>query len=526
MANRYNLQRVKRWVSVLSMVAGVMLSADHATAQPVADRIRTDMQALYQGLSGAANQVASNTMINAPGAFHGQTYNTYTGGSLMLRTPSKNIQLATIDMPRFAAGCGGIDMHLGAMSHLSGDQLVQFIQTAAAQTPGVLAQVAISAITPLLAGRLEWAKGIIDRINGFNLNSCQVAKSTVDGLAGAMTMANNSSCIDTAMYVRNMSAAEAQAECQNSNQQNAMLQQGKAHNPNMVPFTGNFVWEALKKSGAGLSREERELIMSVVGTVNFYGTNPPRDGVVLPTGDGAVPTSGDGMRSANVPPKTFVATVTDLHTLLWGHEDGANPDTVQLDVYRCPASLPPQAPSTEPNDPCWIPSVARISMPSFAAQVEADLNQIIDRVEDGDQPLTASQVSLLNRTTLPVWRMINIGTQTPGSSIARSLVAQYKEIIAADYVYVLMSSYVKAGLKAMNQQFNLTTAQADHIQRIIGYTAHQTDEIRAQRDAFQAKLTNMNSLSQELETIERNLRANMPTQVAGMLSMPGVLSGN
>ena len=69
-----------------------------------------------------------NTMFNnlgtignytAPGAFRGQTFNTYTGGSLFMRAPNKVYQLAAIQFPSAKAGCGGIDVFGGSFSHIS-----------------------------------------------------------------------------------------------------------------------------------------------------------------------------------------------------------------------------------------------------------------------------------------------------------------------------------------------------------------------------------------------------------------------
>src|SRR6267143_1536790 len=74
-------------------------------------------------LQGEVDQMFNNlgTIGNytAPGAFRGQTYNTYTGGSLFLRSPNKVYQLATIQFPYVKAGCGGIDVFGGSFSHLS-----------------------------------------------------------------------------------------------------------------------------------------------------------------------------------------------------------------------------------------------------------------------------------------------------------------------------------------------------------------------------------------------------------------------
>jgi conjugative transfer pilus assembly protein TraH len=51
----------------------------------------------------------------APGAFRGQTFNTYTGGNLMMRSPNRVYQLAAVQFPSARAGCGGIDVFGGSV---------------------------------------------------------------------------------------------------------------------------------------------------------------------------------------------------------------------------------------------------------------------------------------------------------------------------------------------------------------------------------------------------------------------------
>jgi conjugal transfer pilus assembly protein TraF len=49
----------------------------------------------------------------------GQTFNTYTGGNLYLRSPNKTYQLAAVQFPAAKGGCGGIDLFGGSFSHIS-----------------------------------------------------------------------------------------------------------------------------------------------------------------------------------------------------------------------------------------------------------------------------------------------------------------------------------------------------------------------------------------------------------------------
>jgi len=61
--------------------------------------------------------MASN--VTSPGSYKDQSGGYYTGGGVMARTGARNAQLATVQMPGFRAGCGGIDAWSGGFSHIS-----------------------------------------------------------------------------------------------------------------------------------------------------------------------------------------------------------------------------------------------------------------------------------------------------------------------------------------------------------------------------------------------------------------------
>ena len=64
--------------------------------------LNTEVNDMFNNLGAIGN-------YTAPGAFRGQTFNTYTGGNLLMRSPNKVYQLAAIQFPSAKAGCGGID---------------------------------------------------------------------------------------------------------------------------------------------------------------------------------------------------------------------------------------------------------------------------------------------------------------------------------------------------------------------------------------------------------------------------------
>jgi conjugative transfer pilus assembly protein TraH len=75
------------------------------------------------------NNLGAIGNYTAPGAFRGQTFNTYTGGSLMMRSPNKVYQLAAIQFPSAKAGCGGIDVFGGSFSHISATEFKNMLRT-------------------------------------------------------------------------------------------------------------------------------------------------------------------------------------------------------------------------------------------------------------------------------------------------------------------------------------------------------------------------------------------------------------
>ena len=101
--------RLLRKTIAFATISSLVLAA---VGRSWAGDLQTEVDSMFNNLGAIGN-------YTAPGAFRGQTYNTYTGGSIFLRSPNKVYQLATIQFPYVKAGCGGIDVFGGSFSHLS-----------------------------------------------------------------------------------------------------------------------------------------------------------------------------------------------------------------------------------------------------------------------------------------------------------------------------------------------------------------------------------------------------------------------
>ena len=135
--------------AVALAAALVVLSA----TLPARADLNSEVNDMFNNLGAIGN-------YTAPGAFRGQTYNTYTGGSLMMRSPNKVYQLAAIQFPSVKAGCGGIDVFGGSFSHISAQEFKNLLRNITAALPGIAFQLALEAVSPLLGGLTKWAKGL------------------------------------------------------------------------------------------------------------------------------------------------------------------------------------------------------------------------------------------------------------------------------------------------------------------------------------------------------------------------------
>jgi conjugative transfer pilus assembly protein TraH len=481
---------------VAAVTAASLLASTSVSVQAT---IRSEMNDLYNGLANLPGDVASGisegVMASGPSAFHGQTYHTYMGGRVFSRVPVRNIQLANIEMPHFSAGCGGIDMFLGSFSHLDGDKLVEFLRATAMSAVGVITQVALGAITPLLASKLEWAKDVIDKINGMNLNSCEAAQHMVAGGMNAMTADKNQQCIQRVMVYEGVDADQAKDRCSTVAGSDAVNANRADTDP--PPFTGNLTWEALRRTMGSASREEREMIMSMVGSEIYYPDTA-------------------GAAGASIPEKTSTARaplrlhpiVTDIATVLYGRE--ANPAAnghVMVTLWHCD------------DDACMNPTQEAVSIESYSERVGRLMHQLADAIRShSDLSGEAELIQFINQTTLPVYDMMSIGTEVRGSHMAEQLAETYRDVIAADYAWALLERNIKAGQMALSQKFKLSKPQEQEQSAIIRESRERLRDLNAQRQQALNKVADINNITVSLQTLQRTMSSHMPERVMAMTS--------
>jgi len=311
--------------------------------------------------------------------------------------------------------------------------------------------------------------------------------SLVNGVVGQYDNSIMSGCENISQYLGSVTdRADARVSCA-TNAPAVVKAAANSADPNLSNASfiqGNVVWDALNRVGGGISQQEKEFIMSIVGTVVLY---PPDD-----TGAGAAPAY-------------FAPTLVGLRDLLLGKADSATSGYVDVDVYQC----------DEPVQ-CMNPSKISVSVQPFTTQVTQRLqtisNNIATRTAQG-----SDDIGFINNTSEPVFKMLAIGNAVPGSNTAESLIATYKDVIALDYAETFLNRAIKQALSAFSQSLKRSEVEAKYIDNIRASATDALKLIAVEKQTAYGKVRSVSSMAQDLQNLERQLWSAMPPAVKSML---------
>lgn len=463
------------------LVAGLVaaaLAAEPTVGLP-AD-LNTEMQTMFNDLGTLGN-------VTSPGAFRGQAMNLYTGGSLMMRTPGRNYPLVNVQLPSLRAGCGGIDLYGGAFSFINKQQFISLLQNIGANAVGYAFKLALQSISPDIDKLLTELQDQINKINAMNINSCEAAQALVNGVVGEFDNSVQSGCANISQYLGTVAdRAEARLTCE-TNAPSVVKTAAGSGDPNVRNVTfvkGNVTWIALNQVGGAISQQEKEIIMSVIGTVILY---PPAD-------------DGSGASPRYVEP-----TITGLRDLLLGNADSATQGNVDVDVYVC----------DEPTD-CLNPTRTTVSVKPFTQLVTERLRRMSDNIVNRT-PQASDDIGFINNTSEPVYRMLAVANAVPGSGTAETLIETYKDVIALDYAETFLNRSLSQALSALSQALKRTKIEQKYLDAIKNNAQAAQRQLLAEKQTAYAKVRSVSSMTQDLQTLERQLWSDMPPAVKAML---------
>jgi conjugative transfer pilus assembly protein TraH len=243
-------------------------------------------------------------------------------------------------------------------------------------------------------------------------------------------------------------------------------------------------WLALNQVGGNISQQERELIMSLIGTVIL---TPPDD-----DGNGASP-------------RYMEPTITGVRDLLLGRAPSDTPGNVDVDVFVC----------DEPSE-CMNPVRTTVSVKPFTQLVTERLRRMSDNIVTRSAQ-SAADIGFINNTSEPVYRMLAVANAVPGSGTAETLIETYKDVIALDYAETFLSRSLTQAMAALSQALRRTEVEEKYLDQIRIHAQQARTQLLAEKQTAYAKVRSVSSMTQDLQTLERQLWSAMPAAVKAML---------
>lgn len=439
---------------------------------------------LNAAVNSMFNDLGTIGNYTAPGAFKGQVFNTYSGGSFMLRSQNKTYQLMAISFPTMKAGCGGIDAFGGSFSHISATEFKNMLKGITAALPGVAFQLALESVSPLLGGVTKWTKNLESMLTNANINTCNTAKSLVNSAMEATGVSTDKVCEDLAVTLGLESDyAAARVRCQ-TDKPSVLASARGSSDPlvrNKAPFVGNLTWKALKLAGTNLDDLERELIMSLVGTVVF-----PDDGS---------------------DPQPYAPTITSISRLLYGSADASSGKVVQ-EILRC----------SDYVDCASVSVDAHYQHTPFTLKVETLMRSIANKILSRSPiPNNSAEVGFVNQTTEPVYRMLSVATAVPSIDLSEQMIGRFRDLIATDYAYVFLEKHLRQGIHALDKDYLLDSQQLERARELRRRAQELLAQLSREKSLIHQRVGSINAIATAVEQVERQMRSSMPQHVLDML---------
>jgi len=443
------------------------------------------------GLEDFYNSVSAYNNVTGPSAYEGQTMNIYTGGSLFMRTPSRNYQLVSAAAPSLRGGCGGIDAFAGSFSFINVDQFVAMLRNIGQNALGLFFMTALQSMAPDIMESIKYLNKIAQDINAMGINSCEAAKGLVaasgvekwmeankvnTGLgAAAAGLYDDWSKVRTTMFGDSKEAAlKADAL--------------KATQPELanILVEGNLVWRALSRGSLPtyLNEKERRMVMSALGAV-----------VVRKNADG-------------IPDPGFYEPVISFKRLL-GNVDGSDEDG-KPQIFTCTDGTG--------ADECTVLGTEAFESESFSKLAYDHMIGIFEKIRDRGPALTAGEIDFINTTSVPIYKILASAASLPTESVAHEQIMKNADVIGAELAATFMLKALDEVEKALENRSKVATeAEARELKVLIDKSRDWRRNIYSEKAVLTAKATGIYNLMAEIQFLEKSMFGNLSEGVASNL---------
>jgi conjugative transfer pilus assembly protein TraH len=359
---------------------------------------------ISSSLTSFFNKMGMASNVTPPALFKDQAAGYATGGGLSISGNVMDSKLAHIEMPSIRYGnCGDIDIYAGGFSFISGEKIVQTLKSVATSSAGYAFMLALETVSPQFANNVKQLQSWANTINGIGINSCETAASLVSAVWPRSQMASQAICRSQASGSGVMSDyISSRHGCAESSSYNSTMNRAETENPNILKDEFNIAWKVIHDdpffaAGSGGSAL-KHVFMSITGSV--VAKKQP----------------GGKLKIDAFPSKVFDEQF--MQRLM----DGG-----RVSIYSCRDS--------GSTTKCLEVSESTVAIGknlAIKSKVEILLSRMQRKVTT-DEAFTDEEVALLNKTRLPLLRILNVMSAYRQEAAPISL-AEYADAVAIDIV--------------------------------------------------------------------------------------------
>lgn len=465
---RINPLKKQSLLLIMSTVIGVN------TAQA---NINNDLKSYFDGLGFSANTTSAQ-------AYKGQQAGYYTGGSFVGRNTVRNVQIASVKLPSYSSSCAQIDLHAGAVSFVSGDEMVGVMRSVMSNSGTYAFNLMLESATPQISNVVNRMTDMANKVNQTNINSCESAAALVGGVWPKTQVAQRHVCADIGINKGVFSDyAAARQGCGKKGEMSQTLKAGAQDEQyqSLILDNANFAWKAIMKNNFLKSDTElAELFMSLSGSI-----------IINKEGEGDKATNGFHY----LPP---LAMSKDLMKAML--EGG------QMSIYKC---------DNHEVDGCLLPVKQTVTIRpenGLQARVKKILDDMVLKIYN-DTELTQDEMGFLNATQLPVYKMLNV--QAAYSQSASILdVSHYANAIAAD----LLFQYLHESLMVVSASAGSLQAPQEILSQFQTGVREAVQSVRAAQDNIYQQMNMTMKMVEETQAVEQILAGQLSTELASTLA--------
>ena len=437
------------------------------------------------------NDASLQSSYTAPGLYASASMDTVTGGRFILKANREDFQPYYLQGPELKAGCGGIDVFLGAFSIPSKDEFVSFVRSIGTALPG-LAFHAAQSLAPDLNEQISQFRDMLMRYASMLGDSCQVAENI-------MNAGPNEWISSLGHKARNSLRSLGQAEDAHDADSLTRADGGKVVSsaPTRTDTDGNMASElnltwALLISGKGsqrLTQEKREVMMSLTGTRVFVK-------------------KGSGT-STTIEERNYPAL--DLLNAVLG-EPGSDKIPTEAVVYKC-----------DEKDKCLNPTRTTYSDVNLNNQIyKAMTNYRSSLVYRDVSRVTAEEMTMLATiSSLPLLKLAELAASPRMINFSDGMLQTFAQVAAYEAILTAVGQLTEDAKSVVSSSSakSANSQATEYAQTLVARCDVLRAELLSREKVMSGRVSQVSSLLSYISHLQRTIYGD--SAIEALSTMPG-----